>query len=234
MFLRAEGMYAQSQYEAAYKLYKDAVTRDPQALYLDGLGRAAEQAGFALGESKYADEALDAYEKAVALEPKLLASQMGRGRLHTARGEYDRALESFEAARAIAPDTVGIAYGEGIAYQQLGNKPKAIEWLTRAVQQQKLADAYYRLALLYLDANNAGAAAGAYTSATEIALADERTGKPAPKWLTEAFWQLGQLDETTGNERGACAAYDHYLERNPADTIKVREVKNTKLRLRCQ
>jgi tetratricopeptide (TPR) repeat protein len=233
-FLKAEGLYAAEKYADALTLYKSAAGKDERAArYWDGYGRAAEKIGLAQNDSRYKDEALVAYGEAVKLDATMLASQLGRGRLHLERREFAKALEAFEAAREIDPSSADIAYGEGIAYAQLGKKDLAVQWLQKSVKERPSADAYHTLARLYLDANQSGPAAGAYANATRLAQQDERNGKPQITWLTDDYWQLGELEKDAGHDRQACAAYNAYLGRNPSDQVKVNNVKTVKLGLRC-
>ena len=171
---------------------------------------------------------------AAEADPKMLNPQHGRARLRIERREYAQALEAYKAAQALKPDHPEIPYGVGVAYHELKQPDLAIQWLNAAVRIKGSADAYYRLGQLYLDKNNASAAASAYGNATRLALDEERAGKGEVKWLTDAFWQLGQLQDTVGNGRGACDAYEKYLARNPNDVVKVKDTKNVMLSLRCR
>ena len=232
MYLRGEGLLAEGKHDEARRLFKGAAAQDPQAIYHDGLGRAAEAQWRTSDDSQFRDEALVAYSEAATVDPRMLSAQMGKARLHRERNEWDKAIEAYTAARAIDPGQAEIALGLGLAYAGKRENAKAIEWLSTAVKLTPTAEAHFLLGKLYLNELDERRAASHYASATRLALEDERAGKGTVPWLTDAYWQLGQLLERT-SERAACDAYDKYLSRNPTDAIKVREVKSKRLAFRC-
>src|SRR4029079_5536876 len=130
--------------------FKTAATKDPQAIYLDGWGRAAEAISLSQNHASARDEALVQYNEAVKADPKLVSSQLGLGRIHLARREWDQSIAAFEAARTLGSTSADIAYGEGIAYAETNKPDKAIEYLQRSVNQQPRADAYDKLAEIYM------------------------------------------------------------------------------------
>ena len=77
----------------------------------------------------------------------------------------------------------------------------------------------------------AGPAASAYTQATRLGLADEAAGAKVP-WLTEALYNLGNLESSRNNDGGACRAWNQYLARNPTNQALINEVKRLMLGLR--
>jgi tetratricopeptide (TPR) repeat protein len=232
-YLKGEGEYAAGQLEKAKADFKTAATKDPQAMYLDGWGRAAEAISVSQNATDARDEALVQYNEAVKADPKLVGSQLGLGRIHLARREWDASIAAFEAARALGSTSPDLAYGEGMAYAETNKPDKAIEYLQRAVNQQPRADAYNELAKIYLGKNDAKHATAAYAEASRLAQDDERAGKPQVSWLTDALWQLGQLYADGGADAKACKAWGDYVARNPQDLVKVRNVKTQMLGMRC-
>ena len=61
--------------------------------------------GYVLERQGRHEEALDAYERAAKLAPKLGFSHIGAGNTHVARGDYDSALAEFQKAIEANPDS---------------------------------------------------------------------------------------------------------------------------------
>ena len=209
-----------------------AVNRDPDAQYFDGLGRANEAVAAQSGDTAMRDEALRAYGQASERDPALLNARLGAGRLHLARGEYERALAAYDAALRLAPKNPDIPYGIGLAYAELEDRPRAIEWLARAVAAQPRADAYWKLGSLYYEIDRAGAAASALERATALATKDERERGVTVPWLTDALWLLGTVQQVLRNDRATLVAWEAYLRRNPSNKAQADEVRRNLLPLK--
>ncbi len=229
LFLRAEGLLADGHADDARRLYQQAVDTEADPQYLDGLGRACEEAATKTGDTARRDEALRAYILASDRDPRMLNPRLGRGRLHMARNEHSKALGAFQEALALAPANPDIPYGIGMSFAELGERGKAIEWLNKAVKLKERADAFYRLGDIYFEQDNASAAAGALTRATKLALDEERDRGVTVPWLTQAYWLLGEAEHFRANTAGACRARRLYLERNPTDRIQSDEVRRAML-----
>ena len=67
------------------------------------------------------------------------------------------------------------------------------------------------------------------TRATELAVRAEGPGKPKVPWLDDAYRQLGELQDSLGNLGAACRAYKAYLDRAPADQVKVQTTRQAYL-----
>ncbi len=228
-FLRAEGLIADGNLDEARTLLQRAVKADPDPQFLDGLGRACEALAARSGDTARRDEALTAYVQASDLDPKMLNPRLGRGRLHMERNEHGKALAAFQEALELAPAEPSIPYGIGMAYAELNDRPRAVEWLTRAVRAKARADAYYRLGVIHFDMENSGAAAAALARATELGLADERALGVTVPWLTDAYWLLGTAERARASDGAKCRAWRAYLERNPTNRVQADEVRREML-----
>ncbi|HUQ03046.1 MAG TPA: tetratricopeptide repeat protein [Kofleriaceae bacterium] len=225
LFLRAEGLMADGHFDEARRLYQQAVDTEGEAQYQDGLGRANEGEAAKTGDTTRRDEALRAYIQASEKDPRMLNPRLGRGRLHLARLEHAKAVEACQEALALAPNEPSIPYCIGMGYAGVNDKPKAVEWLTRAVRAKPLADAYYELGKIYVDfGGHESQAAAALTRATELGVKQERdTGVNVP-WLTQAYYTLGDVSGTLSRRREQCKAYKAFLERNPTDPAQAPQV----------
>jgi tetratricopeptide (TPR) repeat protein len=232
LFLEAEGLFADRKLIEARRLYQQASDTSEDALFLDGLGRAAEALGAAQGDSRYKDEALRAYTRASELEPRLLTSVIGRGRLLLERRDAAKALAALEAANQLAPGNPDVQYGIGVAHQELGDRKNAVTWLERALAARPSAEGFYRLGLLHYDLDRGRDAAGALWSATDLAAADERKLGTTVAWLTDAYYLLGSIENAMRRDAQAKRAWEQYLARGSSNKTQEQEVRRLMLGLR--
>ena len=146
-------------------------------------------------------EAIDAYNRAAQLAPKLGFSHIGAGNSHLARGEYEEALAQFQKAVAANPDNpVGYdALGHGSALA--GDSDRAISVLRKAIEIDPtygqafahLGRVYYTLlnwekAIEYLEKAMAlGVRNEEYFYQLGLSYAYLRECKNATKWLEKAL-----------------------------------------------
>ncbi len=224
-FLKAEGLIDDKRFSEARRLLQDATSTNPDAQFLDALGRASEKLSEQTGDTAIRDEALRSYEQASKLDKDLVNAWAGAGRLRLLRGEYEKALDAFEEALKLTPSDPELPYGIGAAYAALEDRGRAIEWLSRAVAAKPRADAYYQLGTLYYEADRAGAAASALERATALATKDERDGGVTVPWLTEALWLLGTVQQVQRNDGATIRAWEAYLARKPPSSAQTEEVR---------
>ncbi len=223
-YLKAEGLLAADRIDEARKLFAQAVDSDRDPQYLDGQGRAAEAAAIKQNDSRAQDAALRAYMAAVELDPKLFNSLAGQGRLYVLRNEAAKAVPPLLAAYNLRHDA-DVAYNIGRSYKDLLQNAAAIQWLQESIKLRPNADASWALGQLYVDANQGRQAAAAITTATELALKDEKaTGKLNP-WLAEAYYRLGRVQKDEHNDAAARTAWERYVERNPPPSAQLDDVR---------
>ena len=70
------------------------------------------------------DQARDALERAIALQPRSAVAYLTLGNLLRAAGAADAALEAYEHAGLLAPDDIAVHSNQGLALKDLG-RPKA-------------------------------------------------------------------------------------------------------------
>jgi cytochrome c-type biogenesis protein CcmH/NrfG len=86
------------------------------------------------------------------------------------------------------------------------------------------------LGKVFKDENNAAEAAKALYMATRLAEEDMKSqGKTAPKWLQEAYFDLGQIELNLNDYAKARDAWDKYVMTSPPPGMKLDKV-NEKLR----
>lgn len=223
-YLKGEGLIASNHLDDARKELTLAVDGDPDAQYLDALGRATE--GLGKSEDKYNETALRAYERAIAIAPTLFNPQAGTGRIYVHRKEWSKAIAPLTAANKLDPNDADVMLNMGFALRMQGNSAQAATWLQSAVKRKADADAYWELSQIYLDSNNGGAAENALREATHLGSEKETKEGVKIDWLTDAFYSLGQTEQLMHNNGAAKAAYEKFLSRNPTNQVRVTEARH--------
>jgi tetratricopeptide (TPR) repeat protein len=113
-FTKAVGFYTDGKFEEALKFYNTAVLENPNFVHAKrGRARTLMQ----LGQDQ---QALDAFNEVLSLDPNSAVSFANRGILEDRMGLYDLAIEDY--AKAIKMDP------------QLG---KGLDWFTRFLQNRQ-------------------------------------------------------------------------------------------------
>lgn len=95
-------------------------------------------------------EARDAYERALALDPRHADAHVNLGLLLYQQSEVEAAVEHYRKALAIKRSHPTAAFNLGIALEDLGRTNEAIEAYRRAVESDPFfADAHFNLSSLY-------------------------------------------------------------------------------------
>ena len=229
LYLRAEGSIKAGKFaEARSDLTKATDAEPDNAQYLEALGRAFE--GSVKEDTKYIEGARSAYERAAKADPKLLNAHVGQGRMLVARKDWNAALLPLIEANKLEKNSSEIAYYMGLAYHGLRNEEKyrrvAVQWLEGSLKSspplalEQRADASFRLGQLYVDLNRASEAARAFDNATRLGEQMEKNGK-APEWLTETWYDLGDLYDRLNNPREQKRAFSMYVKKNPKDAVRL-------------
>jgi tetratricopeptide (TPR) repeat protein len=81
-------------------------------------------------------EALKAFDKAIALNPKHEAAWSDRGSVLNRLGKYDEAIKSCDKAIELAPKWADPLYSRACAYAGKGDKTNALADLKQAIELQ--------------------------------------------------------------------------------------------------
>jgi predicted Zn-dependent protease len=96
--------------------------------------------------------ALDAYGRAIALDPVLLEAHLGRGCLLHEAGRLPEAEGAYREALAACGSDPALSFNLALVLEDLGRKQDAVESYKQALEgDPRLADGHYNLALLYED-----------------------------------------------------------------------------------
>lgn len=96
------------------------------------------------------NEAIEAYQKAIELDPRHAAAHINLGTLHYNRRDYTQAEKHYRAAIASDPRYALAYFDLGNVLDETGRLPEAVETYKRAIMlATNYADAHYNLALAY-------------------------------------------------------------------------------------
>jgi tetratricopeptide (TPR) repeat protein len=105
--------------------------------------------GAALESSDDAEAAIEAYERAIAIDPAFSDARMNLGSLLHERGKLAQAERVYRAAPASAAAAPLLQYNLGVLLEDMGRKREAAEAYETALRGNPvLADCHYNLALL--------------------------------------------------------------------------------------
>lgn len=190
----------QGEADEAVKHLQRAVRGHRSAEYLGNLGTALNAAGRAA-------EAVDAFDAALALQPKSPGILNNRGMALKALGRHDDAIESYRRAIALAP-------GDAMLQRNLGNALAAVGYLNEAI-------AAYRAALrLRPDFGNAAIGLGnALTTLGRAHEAMAETAVLAEQLPSNAEIQraAAQAAKSAGDLVAAARGYRRAIAANPHD-----------------
>ena len=143
-FERAAAAIKKKKFADAAPLLRQVVEADPK----DHLAWA--HLGSANASLNRTDEAVRAYEQALALRPDLLAASVNLGRLHLLGKSHAKAVEVLKAAAERRPDSADVQHLLGEAHLQTGNFDAAAAHLREALRldPKGKADAHLRLAAI--------------------------------------------------------------------------------------
>jgi Flp pilus assembly protein TadD len=118
----------------AIDLLRERVTGNPDDhLILYVIGEAINRSGPANGSTEE-NEAIQALEKSVHINPAFAASRATLGKLLLRRGEVDRAIKELEKAIELDPEESSSLYQLAVAYRKKGNQARAKELFTKVEQ----------------------------------------------------------------------------------------------------
>lgn len=146
---------------------RNHVWRNPVALWEDAARKSPNKArpynnlGYAYETAGNIDMALEAYSRAVDLDPNYALANMNIANLLAGREQYDRALGYYEAALALNPGDDAILNSFGFYYMRTGDLKQAESYLERALEVNPFnAGTYNHMGSLYREQGQCDKAMG--------------------------------------------------------------------------
>jgi tetratricopeptide (TPR) repeat protein len=229
LYLKGEGLIVAKKFDEASPALTKATDIDPEAQYLDALGRALE--GRIEGDTKFIEGARVAYERAAKTDPKLSHALLGQGHMLVLQRHYEEALKPLIAAKELDGNNSEIQNWIGMAYVGMKGDSKvkatAALWLQAALHKgvpelplKMRAEAAYQLSQLYKDLGNTASQAENLQLATQLGVECEKQLSFTPPWLTESYYDLGDAYYVLRNPAGQARAWRQFLERKPSPSVR--------------
>ena len=154
--------------------------------------------GNALQEQGKLEEAIEAYNKALAIKPDYADAYNNMGVTLQDQGKLEEAIEAYNKALAIKPDYAEAYNNMGVTLKEQGKLEEAIEAYNKALAiKPDYADAYNNMGVALQDQGKLEEAIEAYNKALAI--------KPD---YAEAYRYLSLLTKYTPNDRQIIEVYD--------------------------
>ena len=166
------------------------------------------------------DESLKAFEKLSRLDPAARAvSAYNRARIFIYKREYDNAIAEIERGEKVEPDHPMLKIFRSGVYYYRGDKEKAIELMSKVLEENPRMDGIRPLYAVYLA--GAGRRDDALAQLTDDALAISRADHDMAYWVASTYSILGEKDLAfkwlnkavrLGNENWPHFEKDHSLD----------------------
>ena len=176
-------------------------------------GREAE-------EAQVFDQALDHYNRSLALDSTNAEAYLGRGRLYWLSVDYHRAVADLNRAIERDPDLTWAYYFRGISRLHLSVFDKGIADLTRVITAEKFPDdilirALHLRGIGYMNLERYPEAISDISACIERDYDAEMPGY---------FFERARLYEAVGQPESAIPDYESYLALNPEASKQTVEV----------
>ncbi len=137
-----------------------------------------------------ADQIIDAYRKAIELDPKSAGALVNLGTIYFNARKWSEAEKQYEKALEVDPEYALAHFDLANLYDERGDRVKALAHYEAALRiSPNYADAHYNVALLYQGQNQAMKAVRHWTAYLKL--------DPASHWANIARRELAKLREST-------------------------------------
>jgi tetratricopeptide (TPR) repeat protein len=161
--------------------------------------------GYALGIAGRYQEAIEAYTKAIELDPNFALAYSDRSADYIYLGNHWQALRDCDRAIELDPKLAGAYINRGVAYENLGDYKQAIRNYDKAIElDPKIANAYNNRGFAYYELGDHRQAIRDYERAIEL--------DPRYAW---AYTNRGAAYGELGDYRQAIRDCDKAIELDP-------------------
>lgn len=198
---KAVALFREGRYTQAERIGREVLTASPGHL------AALRVLGLALAKQRRPQEALEAYDRALAIRPHDARTLNNRAVALRELARSEAALQSCEQAIALEPDYAEAWHNRGSVLGDLGRTEEALQCYDRAVAlEPSFAEAHFNRGNALRDLERYDAAVQSYDQA--IAL------RPS---YTDAIFNRGLISLVRGDLRAGWAAYESRWDRAEAD-----------------
>ena len=192
-------LHSQGKYQQALKQAKTLLKQFPNSSVLYNICGACSKG---LGQF---DDAIEAYNKAIAIKPDYSEAYNNMGMALGNQGEHEESIEAYKKALSIKPDYADAYSNIGNALQEQGKLEEATEAFDNALSiKPDFADAHYNRGNALKDQGKLEEAIEAYTKATAL--------KPD---YAEAYNNIGFVRHDQGKLEEAIEAYNKAIFLRP-------------------
>ncbi len=125
--------------------------------------------GYAAGISGNANDAVDAYSKAIEVNPQYVEAYNNRGNIYASLGNHNQAIKDFNKTIELDPQYAYAYSNRGAAYKILGDFKQAIDDHNKAIElNPQNATSYYNRGLTYVSLGNYDQAINDFDKAIEL------------------------------------------------------------------
>ncbi|MBU1008903.1 MAG: tetratricopeptide repeat protein [Bacteroidetes bacterium] len=154
---------------------RNLVWQDEYALWSDSMKqypdnpRAVNNVGLALKKRGNIEQALEFYNKALALKPDMVEALYNKGLVYFDQGNYPLAIEQFDRVLAQSPKKIDVLGFRGVSYGHLKNYDKALADLDAYIAVDSLSGAIFmNRGILFSMANKQQEAVRDFTKAMKL------------------------------------------------------------------
>jgi tetratricopeptide (TPR) repeat protein len=133
--------FRKKDYNQALEAYRQSIRKDPGiARTYNNLGTLYLTQFVQTRDSRHRDHAVEAFNKALEIDPRLVSALNGRGSAYKFSNRIQESLKDWQTAISIKPDFIDAYFNIGITYLQLKEKKRALDYFNRCKEKfyQKL------------------------------------------------------------------------------------------------
>lgn len=183
--------------------------------------------GIAYSENSEHDRAMEAFDKAIELQPDYISAHYNRGLAYMRIGEVDKALADYSGAIQFKPNYAEAYNNRGIAYHKKGEVIYAIQDYSTAIGlNPKLAEPYANRGNLYLSRLDIHRAVSDCTKALRLNPdAGIAYGTCGVAWLHYGHWKKAKADFTVATIlRVDVSVLFHHFYASPKDFVQKTDI----------
>ena len=164
--------------------------------------------GHSLFMSRNHKDAVEAFNKAIKLNPQYVEAYHNRGAMYDILGNQQQAIKDYDKAIKLNPQYALSYFNRGVTYGELGNYQQAIKDYDKAIelnpQEALVAVYYYNRGLAYSNLGNYHQAIKDYDKVIELNPQEAK-----------AYIKRGIAYYDLGNQQQAIKDYDKAIKLNP-------------------